>query len=313
MNRNGDNIHRPQLFHLIHPTGVQTMVQNWLAEDTPSFDYGGFVVGERQESAVLLCKSPGVLAGVPFFDAIFKALDCTVEWLYDEGTFLEPVCKVANIHGKARNLLLGERTALNCITRSSGIATYARKLSEMAKSVGWHGEVAGTRKTTPGFRLVEKYSLLVGGMSTHRYDLSSMIMLKDNHIWTAGNITQAVKDAKKVGGFSTKIEVECRSVAEATEAASAGSDIIMLDNFEPQAVHEAAKQLKEKFPYVIIEASGGITEDTLLNYLGPQIDVVSLSRATQGYQTLDFSFKIQKEGKNPHNPMVSDANQEQTT
>ncbi|XP_070571890.1 nicotinate-nucleotide pyrophosphorylase [carboxylating]-like [Ptychodera flava] len=294
-----------ELSHLIHPVKVQSMVRAWLEEDTPSFDYGGFVVGERLESAVLLCKSPGVLAGVPFFNAIFKELDCEVHWHTAEGTPLEPVCEVALIQGKVRNLLLGERVALNCITRASGVASYARRLRDIANSAKWHGEVAGTRKTTPGFRLVEKYALLVGGMSTHRYDLSSMIMLKDNHIWTAGNITQAVQDAKKVGGFSTKIEVECRSIAEATEAAAAGSDVIMLDNFEPQALHEAAGQLKDKFPHVVIEASGGITEDTLLSYLGPNVDVVSLSRATQGYQTVDFSFKIKKEGRDPHNPKVS--------
>jgi len=89
-----------------------------------------------------------------------------------------------------QNILLGERVALNCLTRASGIATVARRLRQLADDRGWHGEVAGTRKTTPGFRLVEKYSLLVGGMSTHRYDLSSMVMLKDNHIWSAGSITQ---------------------------------------------------------------------------------------------------------------------------
>jgi len=91
-----------------------------------------------------------------------------------------------------RHILLGERVALNCLTRASGVATVARRLRQQADDQGWHGEVAGTRKTTPGFRLVEKYSLLVGGISTHRYDLSSMVMLKDNHIWSAGSITQVL-------------------------------------------------------------------------------------------------------------------------
>ncbi|XP_006813518.1 nicotinate-nucleotide pyrophosphorylase [carboxylating]-like [Saccoglossus kowalevskii] len=300
--------YKPQISHLIHPTNLKTLVRQWLNEDTPSFDYSGFVVGERQESAVLLCKSPGVLAGVPFFTAIFEELDCNIEWLVEEGSLLEPVCQIAIITGKVKNLLLGERVALNCITRASGIASYARQMNTIAKHAEWHGEVAGTRKTTPGFRLVEKYSLLVGGMSTHRYDLSSMIMLKDNHIWTAGNISQAVKDAKKVGGFSTKIEVECRSVSEATEAATAGCDIVMLDNFTPQAVHVAAKQLKDKFPYLIIEASGGINEENITQYMGTNIDVLSIGKSTQGYNTVDFSFKIQKEGRNPHNPTVSNPN-----
>ena len=180
----------PQMKHLLPPIGVQEIVRSWLKEDIPSFDYGGLVVGEKAETAVLLCKSPGVLAGVPFFNAVFSELGCEVEWMESEGAFLTPICKAAIVKGKARNILLGERTALNCLARASGVATLARKLSDVAKSLNWKGQVAGTRKTTPGFRMVEKYALLVGGAATHRYDLSSMIMLKDNHIWSAGSITQ---------------------------------------------------------------------------------------------------------------------------
>ena len=165
-------------------------MREWLKEDAPSFDYAGFVVGEKEETAVLLIKSPGVVAGRPFFDAVFEELDCEVEWDCEEGERIECVKTIANIKGKVRHLLLGERVALNCLARASGIATYARKLKQIADSVGWKGEVAGTRKTTPGFRMVEKYALLVGGVATHRQDLSSMVMLKDNHIWTAGNVAQ---------------------------------------------------------------------------------------------------------------------------
>lgn len=168
------------------------MAREWLKEDTPNFDYGGFVVGEKEETALLLIKSPGVLAGKPFFEAIFKELDCVVSWEYDEGEFLEPIQCVAKVTGKVRQLLLGERVALNCLSRASGIASLARQLAKIKERVGWKGEIAGTRKTTPGFRLVEKYALMVGSVSTHRHDLSSMIMLKDNHIWTSGSITQVL-------------------------------------------------------------------------------------------------------------------------
>jgi len=181
---------KPNLCHILHPVNIKELVRSWLKEDTPSFDYGGFVVGEQQETAVLLCKSEGVLAGAPFFSAVFQELDCDVHWLREDGDELKPVCNVATVSGKVCNLLLGERVALNVITRTSGVATYARRLQTLAKQANWHGEVAGTRKTTPGFRLPEKYSLMVGGISTHRFDLSSMIMLKDNHIWSAGNVSQ---------------------------------------------------------------------------------------------------------------------------
>ena len=186
------------------------------------------------------------------------------------------------------------------------MATKARRLAELKQLVSWHGELAGTRKTTPGFRLVEKYALLVGGVSTHRFDLSSMIMLKDNHIWSIGSISHAVQAARKTGGFSTKIEVECRSIAEAREAAKSGADIVMLDNFSPGSLHSSAMILKQEFPYLIIEASGGINEENITKYFGSDIDVISLGSLTQGYSCVDFSLKIQKEGRDPKNPMIKE-------
>lgn len=293
-----------KLQFLLHPVSLRQHVQQWLAEDTPSFDYGGFVVGESEETAVLLCKSKGVLAGVPFFDAIFQELGCKVEWAYSEGRQVEPTTTVARVTGRVNKILLGERVALNCITRASGIATKARNLTQLKTEHKWHGEVAGTRKTTPGFRLVEKYALLVGGVSTHRYDLSSMIMLKDNHIWTAGSVKQAVQDARKVGGFSIKIEVECRSVEEAREAATAGADVVMLDNFDPETLHEAAEVLKQEFPHLLIEGSGGVKMENIAHYFGPHVDVISMGSLTQGYEAVNFSLKILKDGHNPHNPVV---------
>lgn len=293
-----------KLHLLLHPGSLRQQVQLWLAEDTPSFDYGGFVVGENEETAVLLCKSRGILAGVPFFEAIFHELGCKVEWEFAEGVQVETATTVAKVTGKVNKILLGERVALNCITRASGIATKARNLTKLKEEHKWHGEIAGTRKTTPGFRLVEKYALLVGGVSTHRYDLSSMIMLKDNHIWTSGSVKQAVRDARKVGGFSLKIEVECRSVEEAREAATAGADIVMLDNFEPKALHKAAGVLKQEFPHLLIEGSGGVKMENIAQYFGPHVDVISMGSLTQGYQTINFSLKILKEGHDPHNPVV---------
>ena len=281
------------------------LVHSWLKEDIPSFDYGGFVVGSKLERAVLLCKSPGVLCGKPFFDAVFEKLGCHVEWLYPEGSQLTPVCEVAKVSGPANKLLQGERTALNVLTRASGVATHARELAEEAMRLKWTGEVAGTRKTTPGFRMVEKYALLVGGISTHRYDLSQMVMLKDNHIWSPGSVGLAVKKARKAAGFSIKIEVECRSLNEAKEAAEAGAEIVMLDNFDPQALTVASRALKESFPHLTIEASGGIRKENISQFCLPTVDVISLSATTQGYGPVNFSLKLCVEGHDPHNPKVT--------
>jgi len=280
-------------------------VERWLKEDIPSFDYAGYVVGDKTEKAVLLCKSRGVLCGRPFVDAIFDHLGCAIDWHYEEGTELTPICAVAHMTGSIRALLQGERTALNCLTRSSGIATHARELDKIAKNAEWLGSVAGTRKTTPGFRLVEKYALLVGNIATHRYDLSSMVMLKDNHIWCMGSISKAVKRAREVVSFSSKIEVECRSVEEAREAITSGADVVMLDNFEPKTLKQSSALLKSEFPHVIVEASGGIRKENIEQYFCSTVDIISLSTTTQGYSTVDFSFKLLKEGRDPTNPTVS--------
>jgi len=199
---------------------------------------------------------------------------------------------MANVYGPANSLLRAERTSLNVISRCSGVATASFEAVEKARKSGWMGHVAGTRKTTPGFSLVEKYGLLVGGASTHRLDLSQMVMLKDNHIWSMGSITEAVNKAKKAAGFSQKIEVECQTLEDAKEACCAGADIVMLDNFTPSQLKKDAKELKMLFPHVLIESSGGITIDNMEDYLSDDIDIISQGKLTQGYKSLDFSLKI---------------------
>ncbi|KAJ1910529.1 nicotinate-nucleotide diphosphorylase (carboxylating) [Tieghemiomyces parasiticus] len=293
-----NSLSTPELANLLPPCWA-TMVTEWLKEDTPSFDYGGFVVGEKQETAVLLGKSKGVVAGKPFFDEVFKQVGCRVEWLVEEGEAFEPIKEVAYVYGPARQLLMGERVALNMLARCSGIATRARHLRQLKDAHGFPGIIAGTRKTTPGFRIVEKYAMLVGGIDTHRMDLSSCIMLKDNHIWSQGSIPAAVAKARAAGGFSIKIEVECRSEAEADEAVEAGADIIMLDNFDAKGLKAAAASLRQRWtergrPNVLIEASGGITEETITEYFCPDINIVSLGSVTQGVPHVDFSLKIQR-------------------
>jgi nicotinate-nucleotide pyrophosphorylase (carboxylating) len=158
--------------HLLPPS-YNGQILNWLREDSPSFDYAGFVVGETPRRATLLAKSSGVLAGVPIVTEIFSQVGCTIEWHHPEGAFLDVSSstdgkiKVATVAGPVRNILLGERVALNTLARCSGIATQSRHLVSLARTAGYTGIIAGTRKTTPGFRLVEKYGMLVGGADGH--------------------------------------------------------------------------------------------------------------------------------------------------
>ena len=262
------------LEHLL-PASWKTQVTAWLAEDTPSFDYGGFVVGSEQRSATLWGKSAGIIAGIPFFDEVFRQCGCAVEWHAREGSHVETQggkqkMKVATVTGPVNGLLQGERVALNILARCSGVASASRGLLINLRSAGYQGILAGTRKTTPGFRLVEKYGMMVGGADTHRMDLSTMIMLKDNHVWSRGSIAQAVASARAVGGFSLKVEVEVQSEAEADEAIEAGASVVMLDNFTPDGVKVAAKSLKEKWAGkrdFLLEVSGGLREGNAEAYI----------------------------------------------
>ncbi|KAI4212832.1 MAG: hypothetical protein LQ351_004535 [Letrouitia transgressa] len=281
------------------PPSYKRMASEWLKEDCPSFDYGGFVVGEDVKEARLLGKSAGMLAGVPFFDEVFRQLDCTVEWHLAEGDTFEPIKHCATVRGPVRNLLLGERVALNALARCSGIATKSSRLLALLRAAGYPNTLAGTRKTTPGFRLPEKYAMLIGGADPHRHDLSAMTMLKDNHIWACGgSITAAVRAAQASGGFAVKVEVECRSEAEAAEAVRAGADVVMLDNFPAGEVQGVAARLKElgraegKGGGFLIEVSGGLEEGNVAAFAGPDVDVVSTSSIHQGVKHVDFSLKI---------------------
>lgn len=281
---------------LLPASTLDNLVKVWLDEDCHSFDYGAFVVGTETKTAHLFSKSPGVLAGTPFFDAVFQYLGCRVEWILDEGSVLESDQRilVAKVTGPSNALLQGERVALNVIARTSGIATRAREFQKIASQHSWHGILAGTRKTTPGFRLPEKYALLVGGVDTHRMDLSSMVMVKDNHIWSCGSITSAILRAKKVAGFSIKVEVEVRDEKESLEAAEAGADVIMLDNFTPNESTRVSSIVKSRYPHILVEVSGGLHLANIHEYMSDSVDILSSGSLTQGVPHVDFSLKIQK-------------------
>lgn len=163
----------PVNFASLLPQNLDAVIEGWIHDDMPSFDVGGLVVGNEEKKAQLLMKSTGVFAGKPFFQRVFDMLGCKVEWNEDvavEGQnkeIKEKIC-LATVSGPVHMILRGERTALNTLSRCSGVATLSREASDRAKRLGWDGWVAGTRKTTPGFRIVEKYGLLVGGAATHR-------------------------------------------------------------------------------------------------------------------------------------------------
>lgn len=287
----------------LSPVAIDNAVESWLMEDFPNFDVGAAVVGSGQAEANFLLKSsPAVVSGLPIAEKILTRLGCTVEWVVTEGTVVKSAdgknrIKLGVARGPANRLLQAERTALEILTRSSACATYAWRCQTAAVNAYplWTGRVAATRKTTPGpMRLVEKHGAIIGGADPHRYNLSSMVMLKDNHIDVAGSITGAVKAARNLCGFSTKIEVECRKEEEAIEACKAGADVVMLDNFSPADAKACGRRVKKQFPHCTIEVSGGITVYTVGSYAGDGIDIISIGTITHGTPGIDISMKIVK-------------------
>ncbi len=273
---------------------LRSLAESWLVEDSSGgFDTGAAAVGCSPAQAVLYQKSDGVVAGRPFFDAVMHAVGCEVSWKVNEGAVYENVSgrvELATVTGPCASLLRGERVALNALAECSGVATAARRVSELARH--WTGRVAMTRKTTPGFRPVQKYGVIVGGMDPHRYALSGMCMLKDNHIMACGgDVRVAVKRAREVSGFSVKVEVECGCIEEALRAGLAGADVVMLDNMDPTQFAKAAKMVKEEYPNIIVEGSGGLNFETLQSYMAPHADILSFS--VNRYSTpVDMSLKI---------------------
>lgn len=283
------------------PLHWKSLVASWYAEDTPSYDYGGFVVGNDERTATLYAKSTGILAGVPFFNEIFSQAGCSVTWFISEGSMIavedSGKIAIAKVEGPVRNILLGERVALNTLSRCSGVATQSKRMLDIVRQAGFQGILAGTRKTTPGFRLVEKYGMIIGGIDGHRHDLSSMIMLKDNHIWAKGSIKNAIEAAKAAGGFALKVEVEVGNETDAHEAIRSGADIIMLDNFNGQELKDLARKLKAEWAgkrQFLLECSGGLTSENVTDYINNEIDIISTSSVHQGVPHVDFSLKIDK-------------------
>ena len=237
-----------------------------------------------------------------FFHYVFEVLDCKVEYLVAEGYEFAPDqpgerIAVATVSGYPERILQGERLALNILARCSGIATRARRYLLIKEQHNFLGVIAGTRKTTPGFRLVEKYGLLIGGVDTHRMDLSSATMLKDNHLALLkgpDELVSTVKRLSPITGFTNVIEIECKTEEEAENSILGGARIVMLDNLCPTELKRIAMNIKSKHPHIIIEASGGVSEDTLSSYFSPHVDVISCGSLTQGVPIVDFSLKIEK-------------------
>lgn len=252
--------------------------------------HGTIVEGE------IVAKEEGVIAGIEEATTFLESQGFQVKALASDGSRVKDKMVVLKIIGDARTLLATERTLLNILTRMSGIATKTHRLIEKVRGAGFKTRLACTRKVAPGFSYFDKKAVMLGGGDTHRLHLDDLVLIKDNHLAIVGDISEAVKKARKAVSFSKKIEIEVSTAEEALEATKSGADIVMLDNFSPEEVREAISLLKKhRFrDRVLIEASGGINEKNILEFAATEVDIVSLGEITDSPKALDISLEIKK-------------------
>ncbi|WEL16232.1 Nicotinate-nucleotide pyrophosphorylase [Halorhabdus sp. SVX81] len=264
-------------------------VEQWLREDVGHHDVTNHLPGDT--GGRLVAKERGIAAGIDAATAVFAYLDCAVESAVDDGTPIESGDVLLSVAGPTRDVLRGERPAVNVAAHAAGIATKTRKAVDVAREVSDDVAIAGTRKTTPGLRGVEKRAVVAGGGDTHRLDLSHMAMVKDNHVAEMG-LEGAVEHVAERTSFATQVEVEVEMPEDAPRAADAGADIVLLDNMSPGDCEQAVELLATNgHDDVLTEASGGITIETVPAYAKTGVDVISMGSLTHSADALDLSFR----------------------
>jgi nicotinate-nucleotide pyrophosphorylase (carboxylating) len=278
------------------PQTIITLINLAIAEDISTGDITTEILipPTLKTSAVLLAKDRGILAGSDIAKLVFKKIDPSIKFkhLIDDGSELKPGDIIAEISGKARTILTGERTALNFLQRLSGIATLTSQFMAMVGDLPvW---IVDTRKTTPGYRMLEKYAVLMGGGRNHRLNLADGILIKDNHIALLRKqgmtIEKAVKKARKEAPKGIAIEVETTNLKEVREAVKAGADIIMFDNMSPAMMKRACKLLPEG---TWSEASGGVNLKTVRAIAESGVTIISVGALTHSPKALDISLELQ--------------------
>ncbi len=269
---------------------VEPLVEKALAEDIGSGDITtDNIFSEEQKGSVeIIARQAGVIAGLPVVLAVFRKLDPGIEcnFFVPEGEKVEDETVLAQVSGRVRPLLSGERTALNFLQQMSAIATKTAAFVE--KAAPYNVKILDTRKTVPGLRLLAKYAVKMGGGYNHRFGLYDAVLIKDNHIIAAGSIKNAVLMLKNKLPEKTTIEVETETLREVREALEAGADIIMLDNMSIEAMKEAVSLAKGK---AILEASGGITLATVEKVAETGVDHISVGELTNSVDALDISIE----------------------
>jgi nicotinate-nucleotide pyrophosphorylase (carboxylating) len=270
---------------------IDALIDSALKEDMPAGDITSenIVPSDSSSRSLIIAKEEGVLAGIFVAERVMKKIDRAVvfEIHIKDGEIMKKGDKIAALKGPSVSLLKGERTALNFLQRMSGIATATHKFVKALE--GKTTKIMDTRKTTPGLRNLEKYAVSMGGGTNHRFSLSDMVMIKDNHIKIVGNISDAVRLARKKIKPGIKIEVETTDMEEAEEALNSGADIVMLDNMSLSEMREVMTLLKGK---VLVEVSGNINLSRVVKIADLGVDFISVGALTHSYKSLDISMEF---------------------
>jgi nicotinate-nucleotide pyrophosphorylase (carboxylating) len=278
------------LFFPLTKKETTAMVVAALEEDDTKHDIttAATVLSDRRARCRIVARKRGVIAGLPLASEAFRQLDkaVTIRIDHEDGSRVQPDTPVMFLSGHARGLLTAERVALNFLQRLSGIATLTAQYVDAIKGTAAH--ILDTRKTTPGFRRLEKYAVRAGGGLNHRMNLSSSVLIKDNHLAAAeGDIGLAVKRARAVAPAGMKVEVECDTLEQVKRAIDAGADVILLDNMSLAEMRDAVKQVEGR---AVVEASGGVTLETVRPIAETGVNWISVGALTHSAPALDLAL-----------------------
>jgi len=275
---------------------LRERLMEFLSEDVGLGDITTEAVVPRKTTvrAHIVVKEPAVIAGLLEAETFFKMLGVEFAPNTEDGDEVSSGTVIAELEGDARAVLAAERTALNILMRMSGIATATKGLVRKVRDAGLEVRIAATRKTAPGLRYFDKRAVAIGDGDPHRFGLDDAFLIKDNHIRIANGVAEALRRVRSAASFSKKVEIEVKTADEAVEAAGMGADIIMLDNMTLREVSETMRVLSDLGlrGKVLVEISGGVTEENLLDYakLGP--DVISLGSLTHSVKAIDMSLEV---------------------
>ena len=270
---------------------LDAVIEVALKEDMPRGDITSenIIPPDSESEAIILAKEQGILAGIKVAGSVFGKIDPSIRFknVFEDGQIFKKGDILARLKGNSVSILKGERTALNFLQRMSGIATTTWKFVRVLE--GTHTKILDTRKTTPGLRFLEKYAVRMGGGVNHRFNLSDMVLIKDNHLKLVGGIQEAVRRAKKRVKKGIKVEVETTSLEDVKEAVQSGADMVMLDNMPLEKIGEVVKWVKGTVP---LEVSGKVTLRRVKEIASLGIDFISVGSLTHSYRSVDISVEF---------------------